>query len=365
MAGRRLRSGFQSPEGDSLFFYVSTFNIYTPKGSAGFSPPKGIRCFSTRRTPEALLSQERVSVPRRGFVVFLPMKEAISREVSMALVSVPRRGFVVFLRGSGPGRRGERFAPFQSPEGDSLFFYLQTGHWSPAALALVSVPRRGFVVFLPLKGGDKLWAREVAEVAFQSPEGDSLFFYETAKCSRCGAKIIEFQSPEGDSLFFYQEVRRISADRMPKVSVPRRGFVVFLPWVSVKVRRCGQPGFSPPKGIRCFSTKLTKNTQTSSTGGEWFQSPEGDSLFFYRILDSFARGLGDLPFQSPEGDSLFFYEFEKKDLRVERYEFQSPEGDSLFFYEDPRLRIAELGAQGFSPPKGIRCFSTPQWFSNP
>ena len=38
-------------------------------------------------------------------------------------------------------------------------------------------------------------------------------------------------------------------------------------------------------------------------------------------------------------------------------QFQSPEGDSLFFYvEFGELQIGDY--YGFSPPKGIRCFST-------
>ncbi len=41
-------------------------------------------------------------------------------------------------------------------------------------------------------------------------------------------------------------------------------------------------------------------------------------------------------FQSPEGDSLFFYEeveAEEAETPKMKYVFQSPEGDSLFFYE--------------------------------
>ena len=37
-------------------------------------------------------------------------------------------------------------------------------------------------------------------------------------------------------------------------------------------------------------------------------------------------------FQSPEGDSLFFYDRRSEMGHLEEYEFQSPEGDSLFFY---------------------------------
>ena len=39
-------------------------------------------------------------------------------------------------------------------------------------------------------------------------------------------------------------------------------------------------------------------------------------------------------FQSPEGDSLFFYQVTADDGEPTEYNemFQSPEGDSLFFY---------------------------------
>ena len=87
-----------------------------------------------------------------------------------------------------------------------------------------------------------------------------------------------FQSPEGDSLFFY-------------VSKSGRG--------NERVHR-----FSPPKGIRCFSTCYLHEQQWLRENA--FQSPEGDSLFFYVM----AKPTGTpeyAQFQSPEGDSLFFY----------------------------------------------------------
>ena len=37
-----------------------------------------------------------------------------------------------------------------------------------------------------------------------------------------------------------------------------------------------------------------------------FQSPEGDSLFFY-LVAWLTENVADEMFQSPEGDSLFFY----------------------------------------------------------
>ncbi len=114
---------------------------------------------------------------------------------------------------------------------------------------------------------------------FQSPEGDSLFFYEE-KRNEVVSTINEFQSPEGDSLFFYLCAQRSHEGKE-------------------------DASFSPPKGIRCFSTMFADNTLD-------------------KINDTF---------QSPEGDSLFFYT-ERLPLRSSRF------------------------CRRFSPPKGIRCFST-------
>ena len=63
-----------------------------------------------------------------------------------------------------------------------------------------------------------------------------------------------FQSPEGDSLFFYEE-GHVGNKTNDYVSVPRRGFIVFLHAFGEKTGVCGLPRFSPPKGIHCFSTK--------------------------------------------------------------------------------------------------------------
>ena len=97
----------------------------------------------------ARLDQAQVSVPRRGFVVFLRVYVEYLSGQSFQ-VSVPRRGFVVFL------------------------LILITDQLAEAKGAHVSVPRRGFVVFLPvaLGFGALAW-----DWWFQSPEGDSLFFY--------------------------------------------------------------------------------------------------------------------------------------------------------------------------------------------
>jgi len=225
---------------------------------------------------------------------------------------------------------------FQSPEGDSLFFYA-----SGVALA----------------GG--------VSSSFQSPEGDSLFFYEWKLVNTVTANGDGFQSPEGDSLFFYGSVpmgetfHTFTVDA--GVSVPRRGFVVFLRGTQWRSTGPTPTGFSPPKGIRCFSTLGRRGSGHLAGPAGGFQSPEGDSLFFYLAILIAGNG-GDAAFQSPEGDSLFFYLLPEQRFESPSPEFQSPEGDSLFFYDGRGPEVYGRGGanQGFSPPKGIRCFSTLQ-----
>ena len=174
---------FQSPEGDSLFFYLghratpgyraTPERFSPPKGIRcfstwsclengrprartwrtllGFSPPKGIRCFSTRRlTVRPHVGQPCFSPPK-GIHCFSTWHRLLWRW-PIQYVSVPRRGFVVFLRGQFRGyvgRGGTR----------------------------VSVPRRGFIVFLL----DEMSPSIPVAFEFQSPEGDSLFFYRNVQ----------------------------------------------------------------------------------------------------------------------------------------------------------------------------------------
>ena len=164
--------------------------------------------------------------------------------------------------------------PFQSPEGDSLFFYEFTT------------------------------AERIALTVFQSPEGDSLFFYFASSYS-CSGATLGFQSPEGDSLFFYRAISDAFEIALA-VSVPRRGFVVFLLTIE----------FYPVRRIL-------------------FQSPEGDSLFFYLfylILDC-AIGAALASFSPPKGIRCFSTRLQEERRRIRiLLKFQSPEGDSLFFY---------------------------------
>ena len=90
---------------------------------------------------------------------------------------------------------------------------------------------------------------------------------------------MSFQSPEGDSSLFYEEEPPSQPDAFQ--------------------------GFSPPKGIRLFSTRGTL-LRCRGPGVVWFQSPEGDSSLFYDLKD-LADAAEAQVFQSPEGDSSLFY----------------------------------------------------------
>ncbi len=160
------------------------------------------------------------------------------------------------------------------------------------------------------------------------------------------------------------------------VSVPRRGFIVFL----LSQRPC-EPSlttsFSPPKGIQVFVT--WKGLSKSLWTGE-FQSPEGDSGLCY-LLEEDRRHSSGSTFQSPEGDSGLCYAKKHRalvrgaEVSVPRRGFrsllldltglergidewfQSPEGDSGLCYSPIRVKFM-LRLTSFSPPKGIQVFVT-------
>ena len=129
----------------------------------------------------------------------------------------------MFFYGSVPGIRGNVDLKFQSPEGDSLFFYDVAG--PPIIVGTtVSVPRRGFVVFLRCTISYPGYFKPT----FQSPEGDSLFFYNVKFFLLTQIWGKRFSAPKG--------IRCFSTERPP---IRERGRTL-----------C----FSPPKGIRCSST---------------------------------------------------------------------------------------------------------------
>ncbi len=94
---------FQSPEGDSLFFYVeaSQTEAEVEANGAGFQSPEGDSLFFYLRPAAAPTVIEKVSVPRRGFIVFLLDSSGHVTVTLPVTVSVPRRGFIVFLQGCG------------------------------------------------------------------------------------------------------------------------------------------------------------------------------------------------------------------------------------------------------------------------
>jgi hypothetical protein len=278
----------------------------------GFSPPKGIRLFSTlRKDITALWGDRRVSVPRRGFVSFLQLGDeadevlqAISDE---AKFQSPEGDSSLFYSQSPPcwcwwyscfsPPKGIRLfstrlnfslecsqsrACFSPPKGIRLFS-TRNRHRVGAGGTRVSVPRRGFVSFLRGCAGET-WSFTEGPFPFQSPEGDSSLFYADGPTSRRPlgpVKLSTFQSPEGDSSLFYKaNLPNIApAAQTETVSVPRRGFVSFLPcFASLRenVNLLRRPRFSPPKGIRLFSTRGFAGSRQRDFG---FSPPKGIRLF--------------------------------------------------------------------------------------
>jgi hypothetical protein len=152
---------FQSPEGDSCLFYLPLGEPSTEMdGPMGFIPPKGILCFDTRARGRSgfrfLGCPGVVSVPRGGFVPFLP------RSIPLTLTR----------------RAPWSLTGFSPPKGILSFDTHWAGHPDeiiaiPNGADRVSVPRRGFSAVIhaqPLNC--KLPVLCLKE--FQSPEGDSL-----------------------------------------------------------------------------------------------------------------------------------------------------------------------------------------------
>ena len=76
----------------------------------------------------------------------------MSKRYERYVVSVPRRGFIILLRWGGPTiTTHDLLYRFQSPGGDSSFFYLVLLH--------------------------EVGHHVLARYSFQSPGGDSSFFY--------------------------------------------------------------------------------------------------------------------------------------------------------------------------------------------
>ena len=336
--------------------------------------------FYHRRRARRLVHAQGVSVPRRGFIVFIP--EQIEKDHD--------------LLNPSPG-----WGVFQSPEGDSLFFYTSArsvgGLWTSAGFS----PPKGIHCFSTVAEAAKAFHQE----AFQSPEGDSLFFYHRTNGGGFIVVLmpIRFSPPKGIHCFStricprmrrflrscfsppkgihcFSTSTRYGNEERGQCFSPPKGIHCFSTrqrtvW-ELRLRRCG---FSPPKGIHCFSTVGEAHDSIGSLQG--FSPPKGIHCFSTRpqsrplglwqkvsvprrgfIVFLLSRGHTESgnshQFQSPEGDSLFFYLCQNCGKTFKQYEFQSPEGDSLFFYYMAQVERVYGQAIGFSPPKGIHCFST-------
>ena len=179
------------------------------------------------------------------------------------------------------------YYPFQSPEGDSLFFYeacLHTAHNFDASFS----PPKGIHCFSTIVVALAAW---YMLKEFQSPEGDSLFLYlsKLRKITICSILALAgecFSPPKGIHCFSTR-LPEVWADcGQVQVSVPRRGFIVFLPWRK-RPRPSIRRRFSPPKGIHCFST-----TGPMVVGSLWYscQSVSVPRRGFIVFLREFAQG---------------------------------------------------------------------------
>ena len=104
-----------------------------------------------------------------------------------------------------------------------------------------------------------------------------------------------------------------------------------------------ESSFSPPKGIHCFSTGDGRSKTVWLYGG--VSVPRRGFIVFllFAVFLVLTTRVWYEEFQSPEGDSLFFYELGLDEIRAVYEAFQSPEGDSLFFYT---LLVAALVGTG-------------------
>ena len=94
----KTKDGFQSPEGDSLFFLLGCrLRCRCARYAHVSVPRRGFVVFSTSKMESFIIRRKAISVPRRGFVVFSTRPPQASRTANGApRISVPRRGFVVF-----------------------------------------------------------------------------------------------------------------------------------------------------------------------------------------------------------------------------------------------------------------------------
>ena len=168
-----------------------------------FSTPKGIPLVSTPEEIKAnFIALLKVSVPRRAFLWF-PHNAVIMRRKDM-------------VGPTGPG--------FSTPKGIPLVstrkFLLATHN----SLTLVSVPRRAFLWFPPMRS--RQWPSSSRRL-FQYPEGHSSGFHVIGVRKVSSSVSPMFQYPEGHSSGFHFVLAIIAIAAMIWVSVPRRAFLWF------------------------------------------------------------------------------------------------------------------------------------------
>ena len=171
---------------------------------------------------------------------------------------------------------------FQSPEGDSLFFYYRDGHLFVKIRLPVSVPRRGFVNW-----SDGPWSdgQVVRKRKRRVDHGRSDHPTNSVSVPRRGFVNWSNGPWSGGQVLQKLKEHLTNDNRTIRPSdqfrfSPPKGIRCFSTLTALRALLRGDRGFSPPKGIRCFSTRLCRDGANRPWGGR-FQSPEGDSLFFY------------------------------------------------------------------------------------
>ena len=132
-----------------------------------------------------------------------------------------------------------------------MFFYVELEQGGVNSLPEVSVPRRGFVVFLLLWNMSPHVGAQTVSVPRR---GFVVFLRDPVAEFAINPKFLKFQSPEGDSLFFYKGKRRIPQPAYATRFSPPKGIRCFSTKKKRDIEKEGEIRFSPPKGIRCFST---------------------------------------------------------------------------------------------------------------
>ncbi len=171
------------------------------------------------------------------------------------------------------------------------------------------------------------------KLGFQSPEGDFAFCYHS-RWVRQGCRTFSFSPPKGILPFATVDQNSRSTRCVSRVSVPRRGFCLLLPYEYDESVHISDLIVSVPRRGFCLLL-LGKEAEDFEVG------PPNN-----RRVSVPRRG--------------FCLLLHGREHRLRRYDirpFQSPEGDFAFCYPG-HCQEKGTAPERFSPPKGILPFAT-------